>query len=269
MWINEQPFFSAFAQNRVVSIAGAPGAYKSCMGMDVMRPYLNQGYALSSSVNTVWSDPLTYSLEEWVRDSPVFQRIKKQGRDPLEVARSLGLPEVMPWVFRRCFVLDEGGDDLRVWKYFADIKKYPRKFRTYFSIPSTKLAHDDLTTLTVFPTAMFENYIPGWKWGGGVYYWSWETGSKRSIDGNFIYIPESIGLFDTDDLAQDSLPVIESFTRAIEYRQLEYGRTLAKNGLSALGETAESSDMEIQQNISRALVRSNRALSDQIRGRAR
>ena len=253
MFWGAAPLMTHFAKERIVAIYGSPGTYKSCLAMDMMIPFLEQGYSLSSSVNTVWSDPEDYPLQDWLKDDPKFAKMALKGVDVLQLARDMGFPEMMPWVYRRCFIMDEGGLDLREFKKFGPLSVFPRKFRCQIAIPSKKLPHEDLTALMVVNLFLFEDYIPGWRRGGGYYYWQFDSGAKRPLNGQFVYIPESIGLFDTDDLAESSNKIINKFIEAIKARQKSYGRDDTANGLSTLESLEETSDMEQQQNITRKL----------------
>ena len=259
------PFMAQFATERIVTITGGPGTYKTCMAMDLARPFLEEGYAFTNSVNTVWSDPEEYPLEEWVKDDPVSVRLAKTGIDVVKRAKDLGFPNMMPWVYRRVFVMDEGGRDLRVFAQFGDLSMLPRKFRDYIIISSKKPPHDDLAALMVLDLFLFESFIPGWRWGGGLYHWQYDQGARRPQNGQFLYIPESIGLFDTDDLAQDSRRAIIKFTEAISFRQKSYGRIGTEDGISSLAALEETSEMEQQQNIARKLASINLSILNQKR----
>jgi hypothetical protein len=216
-------FLSCLDQRRIVTITGLPGAGKTAMGHDIARYYLERGYYFSSNLPSPWNDPLTYSREEYLLDSPILQRRIRNGADRDEILASL--PEQCPWVWRKVFLLDEAGEDLRAWKYFTDLARFPRKFRNYIIIPSLRIPHEDLAQLIVWPDTMWRTVFPFWD--GGLFHWQFDNGFQSPPGGWFFYFPDDvIGVYDTDDLGDTTQYVIQTFEDAVDRRRLDAGQKL-------------------------------------------
>jgi len=222
MFIWGGPLFSRFATNRIVTITGGPGTYKSSMAYDLAEQlYLRpKKYAFRSAARAVWNDPDYYPLKRFIWDDPILSPIARlEGPESaIKIAKDNGLPDLMPWVYRKFFVMEEGGGELRAWKYFGDMSRFPRKFRIMIAIPSLKMPHVDLCTLVVINSFLFEEFIPAWRWGGGLYQWLYNQGGGLApMTGLFMYFPERLGVYDTDDLSEDTTPLIYKFTNAFDY----------------------------------------------------
>jgi len=187
-------FYADLSANYILSIAGQKGSGKTAMAFEIARWYLRRGYKLITNIDNIWSDA---DCEQKIETNPEYLK-------------------------HSVIILDEGGRYLREWKFFEDLFEYARKFDNIILIPSTRIAHENLSEFICRPNLWLQRILPG-----KLNYWSYQikTGD-HDIIGSFWYKPgETIGVYDTFDVSRSPVYIIKAFSALIQSEAAKRGRS--------------------------------------------
>lgn len=227
-------FLAHLDSYRICSITGFRGSGKDLLAFELSRYWLDRGYMFYSNQRAVWNDSLTRLAV---------------GDEQAHIVTQDQRGEMISWVYEvshRVYVLSEGGRYLRKWAYFENMFEFARKMDVYILIPSVRIGHEDLAQLLVYPVIPFRTYLGT---DGGVWYWTVDTGLNKKYGGWFIHIPKDIGVYDTDDLSENTNVVINAFAQEVERRNKKYGR----DELLKVDGFEEAPDEEYQASIARKI----------------
>lgn len=244
---NANEFLAHLDSYRIASITGFRGSGKDLLAFELSRYWLDRGYMFYSNQRAVWNDPL-YRVAIGDEEADLI-KVDQRG-EPIDYVNM---------VRHRVYNLSEGGRYLRKWAYFENMFEFARKFDIYVLIPSVRIGHEDLAQLLVYPLIPFRTYLG---MDGGVWRWSVDTGLNKKYGGWFIHWPNNdFGLYDTEDLSENTNFVIEMFASEVK-------RTLKKYGRDQLPEMEifeETPDEEYQSAIARKLQQVALSLSSKKR----
>lgn len=218
---------------RVVSIAGVKGAGKTAMAFELAEYYLRKGYGFYSNIQNVWNDNL-------------YSEVMITPKHTVVTAEDGGL---LPDVYHKVLILDEGGRYLREWKYFENLFEFTRKTDNYLLIPSTRIAHQNLQEYLLIPwLPLYQFYLPGTIWE-----WRYDNGTSSPYHDFFWHMPgRSIGVYDTQDISFTTTSIINAFTEFLDlYARIDFGR----DGIQSVESIGGAADTEFQQAIAQRLSR--------------
>jgi len=238
-----QEFLAHLDSYRICSITGFRGSGKDLLAFELSRYWLDRGYLFYSNQRAVWND----AMERLAIGDEEADIIKPDqfGNDVSYVAS----------VRHRVYVLSEGGRYLRRWKDFENIFEFVRKMDDYIIIPSVRIGHEDLAQLLVFPMIPFRTYLG---MDGGIWSWTVDTGLAKKYGGWFIHLPRDFGIYDTEDLSENTNLIVKMFEAEVERTYKKYGR---QDQLPSLEEFEDTPDVESQSAISRRIQQAALSLS--------
>lgn len=194
MLIGASDFLSMVDLRRFLTLTGWKGAGKDLLTQELVEYYLarnsrrfNRPYRLVTNQACVWADNVGQDVKACV------------------------------------YWLTEAGMYLRKMSDFRLMYSMARKLDQYFFFPSIEVPHMALTSFICEPVGKFQSLFGLWF----APVWAWRVSSTvgSSYGGSFLWLPTGgIGVYDTEDLSDDTDEIIGGYQDAIKQYQLERGR---------------------------------------------